>query len=86
VGPERSPPNFVSTIEEILERKSSGFGLESREYGREDPSRFPRGTLYPKTLALTSRTKGGCSVGIVRSRTQTTEFSIFLVGCRLYVT
>jgi hypothetical protein len=22
-------------------------GLESREYGRRDPSRWPRGTLYP---------------------------------------
>jgi hypothetical protein len=34
----------VSTIEELLERKSSGSGLESREYGRRDPSRLPRGT------------------------------------------
>jgi hypothetical protein len=23
-------------------------GLESREYGRRDKSRWPRGTLYPK--------------------------------------
>jgi hypothetical protein len=29
----------VSTIEELLERKSSGWGLESREYGHSDPSR-----------------------------------------------
>jgi hypothetical protein len=29
----------VSTIEELLEIKSCGFGLESREYGRRDPSR-----------------------------------------------
>jgi hypothetical protein len=28
----------VSTIEELLERRSSGSGLESREYGRRDPS------------------------------------------------
>jgi hypothetical protein len=34
--------------------------------------------LYPQKLALTSPTGGGCSVGIVRSRTKATEFS-FLV-------
>jgi hypothetical protein len=31
--------HFVSTTEEILERKSSGSGLEIREYDRRDPSR-----------------------------------------------
>jgi hypothetical protein len=39
VGLERVPLTLVSTIEELLERESSGFGLESREYGRRDPSR-----------------------------------------------
>jgi hypothetical protein len=34
VGLERSPLSLVSTIEELLERKSSGFGLENRDYGR----------------------------------------------------
>jgi hypothetical protein len=34
-----------------------------------------RDTLYPPKLALTSPTSGGGSVGIVRSRTKTTEFS-----------
>jgi len=29
--------------------------------------------LYPQKLALTSPTGGGCSVGIVRSRTKATE-------------
>jgi hypothetical protein len=61
----------VSTIEELLERKSSGSGLENREYGRRDPS---RGTLHPQQLALTSPTSGGRSAGIVRSWTQTMEF------------
>jgi hypothetical protein len=32
--------------------------------------------LYPKKLALTSPTGGGRSVGIVRSRTKATEFSL----------
>jgi hypothetical protein len=34
VGPERGPLCLVSTIEELLVRNSSGFGLERREYGR----------------------------------------------------
>jgi hypothetical protein len=33
VGLERGPHSLVSTIEE-LERKSSGSGLENRDYGR----------------------------------------------------
>jgi hypothetical protein len=32
--------------------------------------------LYPQKLALTSPTSGGRSVGKVRSRTQTMEFSV----------
>ena len=32
--------------------------------------------LYPQKLALTSPTGGGRSVGIVRSRTKDTEFSL----------
>jgi hypothetical protein len=39
VSLERGPLSLVSTIEELLERKSSGFGPESREYGRGVPSR-----------------------------------------------
>jgi hypothetical protein len=39
VGLERGPLSLVSTTEELLERKSNGSGLESREYGRRDPSR-----------------------------------------------
>jgi hypothetical protein len=72
VGLERSPL-IVSTTEELLERKSSGSGLESREYGGREPSRWPRGTIYPQKLALTSPTSGGRSVDKVHSRTQATE-------------
>jgi hypothetical protein len=80
VGLERGPLSLVSTIEELLWRKSSGSDLESREYGRRDPSRRPRSTVYPQKVALTSPISGGCSVGIVRSRTQAMEFSFrFLV-------
>jgi hypothetical protein len=50
VGLERGPLSLVSTIEELLGRKSSGSGLEIREYCRRDPSRWPRGTLYPQKV------------------------------------
>jgi hypothetical protein len=62
VGLERGPLSLVSTTEELLGRKSSSSGLEIREYGRRDPSRWPLDTLY-------------LSVGIVRSPTQAKEFS-----------
>jgi hypothetical protein len=78
VGLERAPLSLVSTTVELLDRKSSGSGLENREYCHKDPSRWPRGTLCPQKLALTSSTGGGRSVGIVRSRTQATEF-VFLL-------
>jgi hypothetical protein len=35
VGMERDPLSLLSTIEELLERKSSGSGLENRDYGRK---------------------------------------------------
>jgi hypothetical protein len=72
---KRGPLRLVSTIEELLERIISGCDLEIRECGRREPSRWPRGTLYPQKLTLTSLTSGGRSVGIVRSWTQATEFS-----------
>jgi hypothetical protein len=79
VGLERDPLSLVGTIEELLERKSRGSGLESLKYSRRDPSRLPRGTLCSQNLALTSLTSGGRSVGIVRSRTNATEFSFLQV-------
>jgi hypothetical protein len=83
VGLERGPLSLVITIEELLERKSSGSGLEIREYGRRDPSLWPRGTLYPQKLALTSPTSGCRSVGIVHSRTQARVFSFFKIDSKL---
>jgi hypothetical protein len=77
VGLERRPLSLASTIEELLERKSSGSGLENGEYGYGDPSRYPRDTLYPQKLALISPTSGGRSVGIVRSWTKATVFVLF---------
>jgi len=38
--------------------------------------------LYPQKLALTSPTGGGRSVGMVRSRTKATEFSLVYTSRR----
>jgi hypothetical protein len=46
VGLEWGPLSLVSKIEELFERKNSGYGLESQEYCRRDPSRWPRGTNF----------------------------------------
>jgi hypothetical protein len=59
VGLERGPLSLVSTIEKLLGRKRSGSGLENKIYRRRDPSLWPRGTLYPQKLAITSPTSCG---------------------------
>jgi hypothetical protein len=48
------------------------------------PLRWPRDSLYPQKLALTLPTSCGRSVGIVRSRTKTTEFSFSLFVYSLF--
>jgi hypothetical protein len=61
VGLERGPLSFVSTIEELLERKSSGSGLENRDYGRREsaklttrhPSIRKVGTKFTDGIVLT---------------------------------
>jgi hypothetical protein len=70
VGLERGPLSLLSTIEELLARRS-GYSLENGEYGHIDPL---RDTLYPQKFALTSPTRGDRSVGTVRLRTKTTEY------------
>jgi hypothetical protein len=65
----------VSTSEELLERKSSGSGLENRDYGRRRSAALTtRYSSIRKKLALSSPTSGGRTVGIVRSQTEATEF------------
>jgi hypothetical protein len=64
----------VTTIEELIERKSSCSGLESRDYGRRGSAALTM--WHPQKLALTSPTSGGRSVGTVRSQTQATESSL----------
>jgi hypothetical protein len=55
-------------------KKISRSGLENREYGRRDSSRWPHGTLYQHKLAPTSPTSGR---RYIRSWTHAREF-IFL--------
>jgi hypothetical protein len=78
---ERIPLSLVNKTEEQFERKNSGSGLEIREYDSRDPSRSPRGTLYPQKLALTFQTSSGRLLGIVRSQTQTNKFLNNIIVC-----
>jgi hypothetical protein len=74
-GLERGQLSLVSTTEELLDRKVAApvkkrenTAVEIRHADHVAPS-------IRKTLAITSPTSGGRSVGIVRSRTQSMEFS-----------
>jgi hypothetical protein len=71
----------VSTIEKLLERKSSSSGLENREYDRRDRRADHAITLSPLKLAITSPTSGGLSVGVARSRTKATELLFIVRNC-----
>jgi hypothetical protein len=55
----------------------SPFRSRKLRNGRRDPSREPRDTLYPQKSVLTSPTRGGRSVGRVRSRTKAGKFSYY---------
>jgi hypothetical protein len=85
VSLERDKLSLVGTIEKLLGRKRSRSGLEIREYGRRNPSRWPRGTLYQQNLALASPTRGGCLVGIIFSRTPATGFSFSFIHTCIYI-
>jgi hypothetical protein len=80
VSLERGPLRLVSTIDELLGRNSSSSGLEYQEYSRGDLLRWPRDTLYPQKLTLTSPTSSDCSVSILHSRTKATEFSFLKIS------
>jgi hypothetical protein len=52
-------------LRSYLNEKVEAPVLKTEINGRGDPLDWPRDTLYPKKLALTSPTSGGRSVGIV---------------------
>jgi hypothetical protein len=74
MGLKWGPLSLVSTTEELHERRSSGSGLENREYGIGIHYADHVAPSIRKKLALASPTRGGRSIGIVRSRTQVMEF------------
>jgi hypothetical protein len=85
VGLERGPLSLVSTTEELLGSNSSGSGLESREYGLGIRHADHVAPSIRKKLALTSLTNGGLSVGIVRLRTEATEFLYIYIYIYIYI-
>jgi hypothetical protein len=79
VGLEWGPLSLVSTTEELLERKSSGYSLET-EITATGIRRADHVTpLYPQKLSLTSPTSGGHSVGVGRLQTKATELLLFII-------
>jgi hypothetical protein len=75
VGPERVPLSLVSITGELLKWKSSGSGSRKSRLTAWGRLRWPRDTLYPQKLAVTSLTSGGRSVGLLRLRAKAKEFS-----------
>jgi hypothetical protein len=62
VGLERGPLSLVSTTVELLGRKNSGSGLENREYGRRDSSRWPRGIVRVGRRSRPSDWESRCEI------------------------
>jgi hypothetical protein len=77
VGVKLGPLRPMSTIGELLERKSGCSGLEYGDYDRRGSAPLnTRHSFIRKNLALTSPTRGGFSVHILPSWTRATEFSV----------
>jgi hypothetical protein len=73
VGMERGSLSLLSSIQELLERKSSGFVIEAENTAVGIRHADQVTSSVCKKLAPTSSTSDGLSVGIVHSRTQATE-------------
>jgi hypothetical protein len=77
MGLERGSLSLVSTTAELLERKNSGSGFENRDYSRRGSAALAtRNPAIHKKVDSNLPTNSGRSVGIVRSRTEATEFDV----------
>jgi hypothetical protein len=72
VSLEWGPLSLVSTIVEVLERKSSSSGLEKRDYGCRIHRADYVTPLYPQKVGTNFSDKRQL-LGIVRSQTKATE-------------
>jgi hypothetical protein len=79
VGLERGQLSLVRKTEELLERTIATPVYKIETNGRGDSLRWPRDTLYPLKLPLTSPTSGGRSVGVDRWRTKPRSSSVFYI-------
>jgi hypothetical protein len=75
VGLERGPLSLVETTEELLDWESSGCGSRRPWLRPWGSNALTSDTLCPQKVALTSPKSGCRSVGIVRLRAKTMEFS-----------
>jgi hypothetical protein len=84
VGLERGPLSLVGTVEELLERKIGGSGLENGDYGRRGLLRWPRDTPLSSKVDTNFADKRRSSISIVLSRAKATKFfsDIFKGGIR----
>jgi hypothetical protein len=71
VGLEQGSLSLVSTIEELLGRKYSSYGLEIAGVGIFIADHVT--PLFLEKLTPASLRSGGRSVGVIRSRTKATE-------------
>jgi hypothetical protein len=74
--------HLVSTIEELLGRKSSGCGVENRDYGHGEQPRCTHNTSLPAKTGTNFADKGR-SIGVVHSRTKATEYFLLLTNVSL---
>jgi hypothetical protein len=68
VGLEQGPFSLLSTVEELLERKSSSSSLENQKYGIGIHHADHATPSIRKKLTLTSLIRGGRSGSTVRSQ------------------
>jgi hypothetical protein len=85
VGLERGPLSLLSATEELLGRNNSGSGLEAENTAVGIRNADHVAPYTRQKLALTSLTSSGHSVGIVRLRTEATEFFLLFVNTHYFI-